>query len=75
MDHRIEACREPDGGWVATMPRFPGWVVHAQSRKHAVGTARKLYSLLLDEDMCPDEGIPAFHPELTPTSSRPELSI
>ena len=75
MDHRIEACREPDGGWVATMPRFPGWVVYAQSRKAAVGTARKLYSLLLEEDLCPEEGVPAFHPDMIATSSRPELSI
>jgi len=74
MDHRVEACREPDGGWVATMPRFPGWVVHAQSRQDAVGTARKLYTLLLDEDLGPEEGIPAFPPEQTPDSPRPEMS-
>jgi len=75
MGHRIEARREPDGRWVATMPRFPGWVVHGQSRKDALVTARKLYAILLDEDMCPEEGIPAFHPEQIPASSRPELSI
>jgi predicted RNase H-like HicB family nuclease len=75
MDHRIEACREPDGGWVATMPRFPGWIVYAKRRKHAVATARKLYSLLLDEDMCPEGSIPALYPEQTPDSARPELSI
>ncbi len=75
MQHRIEACQEPDGGWFVTMPRFPGWVVYAQTRKEAVGTAKKLYTLLLDEDMCPEGSLPDFHPEPPPDSPRPELSL
>jgi predicted RNase H-like HicB family nuclease len=75
MDDRIEACREPDGGWVATMPRFPGWVIYSQSRKEAVVTARELYDLLLDEEMCPDGRILASDRERFPHSSRLELLL
>ena len=75
MDPHIEARREPDGHWVATMPQFPGWVICAGSRKDALATARELYALLLDEDLCPEGSILASHPEGIPDYPRPELSI
>jgi hypothetical protein len=57
------------------MPQFPGWVVYAQSRKVAVGTARELYALLLDREMYPDGRIPSLDRERFPDSSRPELLL
>ena len=62
MDYPIETGREPNGSWVATMPRFPGWVVYGQSREEALVTARKLFAILLHDGMRPDGRILAFHP-------------
>jgi len=75
MDYPIELDQEPNGSWVATMPRFPGWVVYGQSREDALVTARKLFAILLHEGMRPDGRILAFHPGRIPDSSRPELLI
>ncbi len=75
MDYLIEVGREPDGLWVATMPRFPGWVVYGQSRKQALVSAREMFAFLRDDGMSPDGRMLASHPGRIPDSSRPEASI
>lgn len=75
MDYPIEADREPDGRWAATMSRFPGWVVYGQTRKDALVSARRLFAILLNEVTTPDRRILAFYPGRIPDSSRPEYSI
>ena len=51
MDYSIDAVREPDGRWVATLPHIPGLVVYEQSQEEALDSARKLSAILLGEDM------------------------
>jgi len=66
MGYPIEACREPDGRWVATMHRIPGLVVYGESRHDALGSARKLSAILREESMGGDGRILAFHPRPIP---------
>jgi predicted RNase H-like HicB family nuclease len=74
MDH-IEASRQPDGRWVATVTQIPGLAAFGQSQMEVLVRARKLYALMLEEDMQIEARIHAFHPGEMPDSSQPEGSF
>jgi hypothetical protein len=75
MDYSIDAVREPDGRWVATLPHIPGLVVYEQSQEEVLDSARKLSAILLGEDMGGGGRILAFYPGQIPESARPEFPI
>ncbi len=71
MDYPIETCREPDGRWMATVPRIPGLIVYEQTREDVLITARKLFAILRDDAVGHDGRLLAFYPGRIPESLHP----
>lgn len=62
MTHAIQARRELDGHWIATVDNVPGLVVYGGSREDVLACARRLSAILSTGCMRRAERILAFHP-------------
>ena len=73
MNYPIQARREPDGRWVATVDNVPGLVIYEGCREDALASARRLSAILSFECTRRAERILAFHPGPMPVVGRSDV--